>query len=60
MWSKKKTAFAPQLGNSPSSVLLAIDCRAVLGQIDSVVTGEALIPAIASIKEALSAAMITK
>jgi hypothetical protein len=44
----------------PSSVLYAVDCRAVLDQVASVVAGEAIIPIIASINEALSATMITK
>jgi hypothetical protein len=44
----------------PSLVLFAIDCRAVLDQVASVVAGEAFIPIIASIDEALSATMIMK
>ncbi len=37
-----------------------LTCRAVLDQVASVVTGEAIIPIIASTNEALSATMITK
>jgi len=54
------SAFAPQLGNSQSSALFAVDRRAALAQIGSVVAGVAAVPAIASADGAVSAATITK